>query len=299
MLAIAALAGCSKNENNGGEPIGGSTAIILSAGVPTGSIAPNTKAPIDAGSTFTAGIAGWESNASVDYTQAVTWSSNAANISANATAQSITLTPTQVYNADNAVKTYMKAWYPEGTRSGSTVTFTNTDGSVDAMLAPAISGSKNDRTNKTLAFAHKTTQLKFMVKEGDGLAANTTITSITVKNAELPTGFNLATDIVTYASAADLTVAGITAGSLVIGTTPAGDAVGNPVMIKPITGNTVTLDVVTNNATYTGVTATIDTDTNFVVGKAYTITLTFGQSELSLKASVAEWTTGTGSGSVE
>lgn len=298
MLAIAALAGCSKNENNGGEPIGGSTAIILSAGVPTGSITSNTKAPIDAGSTFTAGIAGWESNASVDYTQAVKWSSNAANISANAAAQSITLTPTQVYNADNAVKTYMKAWYPEGTRSSSTVTFTNTDGSVDAMLAPAISGSKNDRTNKTLAFAHKTTQLKFMVKEGDGLAANTTITSITVKNAELPTGFNLATDVVTYAVAADLAVAGIT-GSLVIGTTPAGDAVGNPVMIKPITGNTVTLDVVTNNATYTGVTATIDTDINFVVGKAYTITLTFGQSELSLKASVAEWTTGTGSGSVE
>lgn len=299
MLAVAALAGCSKSENNDSGDSAGSAAIVLSAGVPTATVTPDSKAPIVSGSTFTAGVAGWETNATVAYTAAATWSTTAANISANATAQDITLTDRQVYNADAAKKTYMKAWYPEGTLSNGAVTFTNTDGTVDALLAGEVVGSKSDRAGKIFAFAHKTTQLKFIVKEGEGLAAGTTIDAITIKNAQLPTGFDLSTDAATYAGAADLNVPGITAGSLVIGTTETGDAAGNPVMIKPITGNTVTLDITTNNATFTGITATIDTDANFAEGKAYTITLTFRQTNLELKATVADWATGTGSGTVE
>lgn len=299
MLAIAALVSCSKSENNEVAGSGDIAGIILNAGVPTASALSDTKAPIVVGSTFTAGVAGWESNGAADYTQAAVWNTTTSAITVSAAAQAITLTDPQVYDADNTIKTYMKAWYPHGTLAGSTVTFTNTDGSVDAMLCPAISGSKNDRTGKTLAFAHKTTQLKFIVKKGEGLTAGTTIDKITIKSAELPTGFNLATDAVNYAAAADLDVAGITPGMIVIGTTPAGDAVGSPVMIKSITGNTVTLDITTNHTFYSNVTATIDTDPNFVEGRAYTITLTFGQSGIELKTTVTDWTTGTGSGNVQ
>lgn len=48
--------------------------------------------------------------------------------------------------------------------------------------------------------------------------------------------------------------------------------VGEPVMIRPMSGNTVTLRIETSSATFERVTATIDDDTNFVEGKAYTIT---------------------------
>ena len=299
ILAAAALAGCSKSENNGGGDPAGSAAIVLSAGVPAATVAPQGKAPIVSGSTFTAGVAGWESRSgSATYTDATAWTTTA-SITANATAQNITLTATQVYSPDKDVKSYMKAWYPAGTLTFGVVTFSNADGTADPLLAAEVVGSKSDRTGKTLSFAHKTTQLKFVVKEGQGLSAGTTIDKIAVKGAQLPTGFDLSTDAATFAAAADLNVPGITAGAITIGTTEAGDAAGDPVMIKPMTGNRITLDIATNKAAYEDVTATIDTDEHFVEGKAYTITLTFGQAGIDLSATVAEWTTGTGSGSVE
>lgn len=100
----------------------------------------------------------------------------------------------------------------------------------------------------------------------------------------------------TYAAVATLDVPGIPADKE-ISTTAA--VVGEPVMIRPMRGNTVTLRIETSSATFERVTATIDDDTNFVEGKAYTITLTFKQQSLSLTATVAEWTRGSGSAEVE
>ena len=59
------------------------------------------------------------------------------------------------------------------------------------------------------------------------------------------------------------------------------------------------LDVRTSAAFYENVQVIIDEDADFQPGKAYTITLTFTQEDISLKASVTEWTHGTGSGIVE
>lgn len=70
-------------------------------------------------------------------------------------------------------------------------------------------------------------------------------------------------------------------------------------MIKPMTGNTVTLRIETSAATFDNVVATIADDTDFKEGKAYTITLTFKQQSLNLTATVAEWTQGSGSAEVE
>ena len=81
--------------------------------------------------------------------------------------------------------------------------------------------------------------------------------------------------------------------------TEEGVLAGQPVMIRPMDGNTVTLDIKTDNALYEGVTATIDGDASFLPGKAYTITLNFIQEEVELTATVTEWdNTGKGSGTI-
>ena len=170
---------------------------------------------------------------------------------------------------------------------------------MDALLAPVVSGTKNNKDGKVLAFAHQTAQINFKVKAGTGLAANTKLRSIKIKSVQLPTGFDLkktGAAAVTYATAADLTVPGITADATTIAATAA--SVGSPVMIKPITGNTFSIDVETNNATYTGKTVTV-TGSNIEAGTAYDVTLTFTQSTIELKATVTAWKDATGSANLE
>lgn len=295
LAAGVLLSGCSKNES--GDPSdGGRVPIRLGSGVATVS-----KAPVTDGTQFTAGIAGWENTSTETYAAAPLWNTTI-QTTANATeGQAVTWTAQQYYNADEGTATYMKAWYPAGTLSGTTVTFSNTDGDVDALLAPIVSGTKLNKDGKVLAFAHQTAQINFKVKAGTGLDATTKLRSIKIKNAQLPTGFNLtkeitAADAVTYATAADLTVPGITADATTISGTET--SVGNPVMIKPISGNTFSIDVETNNATYTGKTVTL-TGANIEAGTAYDVTLTFTQSTIELKATVTAWKDATGSANLE
>lgn len=293
LTAGVLLSGCSKNEANDLSD-GGRAAIRLGSGV-----AMVSKAPVATGTSFTAGIAGWENTTAETYAAAPSWNTTIQTTADAAEGQAVTWTVQQYYNADEGTATYMKAWYPAGTLSGTSVVFENTDGSVDALLAPVVSGTKLDKDGKVLAFAHQTAQINFKVQAGAGLAENTTLRSIKIKNAQLPTGFDLTkemTDAVTYGETADLTVPGITADAVTIAETAS--PVGNPVMIKPITGNTFSIDVETNNATYTGKTVTI-TGENIEAGTAYDVTLTFSQSEITLKATVTDWKTATGSAEIE
>jgi len=299
LLTAACLCACSKSES--GEQLSGGDAIRLSAGLPAASV--QSKAAIHSGDKFIPAVAGWESTAAASYTAAPTWKTTTSEITASATAQAVTLTAPQVYNANGAVKTYMKAWYPQGTLSSGTVTFTTNDsykgdGTDDVLLAGEVSGSKSDRDNKVLAFEHLATQLKFVVKAGTGLAEDTKLTKIELKNVEVPSGINLATDALLSSSKNVLAVPGID-GNLVIGTTAAGDDAGSPLMIVPPTGKTVTLKVATSAAEFDDIVATIDGDDNFQAGKAYTITLTFDQKNIELSATLAEWSAGTGTGLVE
>ena len=296
LTAGVLLSGCSKNES--GDPSdGGRAAIRLGSGV-----AMVSKAPVTSGTQFTAGIAGWENTATETYDAAALWNTTI-QTTANATeGQAVTWKEEQkYYNADEGTTTYMKAWHPAGTLSGTTVTFENTDGEVDALLAPVVSGTKADKDNaKTLAFEHMTAQINFKVQAGAGLADNTTLSSITIKDAQLPKGFDLkktGADAVIYGEAADLTVP-LKTNDLVIGTTAEEDDASDPVMIKPITGNTFTIDVVTSNATYTGQTVTV-TGENVAAGTAYDVTLTFGQGGITLKATVTDWKKETGSADIE
>lgn len=287
------LSGCSKNES--GDPSdGGRVPIRLGSGV-----AMVSKTPVNNGTQFTAGIAGWENTSSETYAAAPLWNTTIQTTANATTAQTVTWTKQYYYNADEGTTTYMKAWYPAGTLSGTSVTFPNTVGDVDALLAPVVSGTKNNKDGKVLAFAHQTAQINFKVKAGTGLAANTKLRSIKIKSVQLPTGFDLkktGAAAVTYATAADLTVPGITADATTIAATAA--SVGSPVMIKPITGNTFSIDVETNNATYTGKTVTV-TGANIEAGTAYDVTLTFTQSTIELKATVTAWKDATGSANLE
>lgn len=292
MLAIATLASCSKSEEglNGSNP-DAHVPIKLGSGV-----AVISRAPIVPTTNFDAGIAGWEHASGPDYTGAPLWNTKVSTtaVAPGGQAAAVTWTDQKFYNADETTNTYIKAWYPEGTLSTSTVTFTNTDGSVDAMLSPVINGNKNDATGKVLAFAHKTTQLTFTVQAGTGLATNAKITSIKIKGAQLPVGFNLGTDAVTFSNAADLTVPSISPTSI----TSSAASVGVPVMIKPITGKKIILDVTTDQATYLNKEVTVVTN-DVEEGTHYVIALTFTQKEIGLTATVADWVTSSGSGSIE
>lgn len=300
LLVAASLCACSKSESGEQLP-GGEAAIRLSAGLLSASV--QSKAPINSGDTFTPAVAGWESTATASYTAQPTWNTTTSEITASATAQAVTLAAGQVYNADRTIKTYMKAWYPQGGLNNGMVSFVGDpkyadDGTVDVLLSGEVSGSKSDRENKVLAFEHLATQLKFVVKAGTGLAEGTKLTKIELKNVEVPSGINLTTDALLSSSKSVLAVPGID-GNLVIGTTETGDAAGKPLMIVPPSGNTVTLKVTTSVAEFDNIEATIDTDEKFQAGKAYTITLTFGQKNIELSATLAEWSAGTGSGLVE
>lgn len=293
LAAGVLFSGCSKNES--GDPSdGGRVPIRLGSGVATVS-----KAPVTDGTQFTAGIAGWENTSTETYAAAPLWNTTIQTTANATTAQAVTWTAPQYYNADENMTTYMKAWHPAGTLSGTSVTFPNTDGSVDALLAPVVSGTKLNKDGKVLAFAHQTAQINFKVKAGTGLDATTKLRSIKIKSVQLPTGFDLkktGAAAVTYATAADLTVPGITSDATTISGTET--SVGNPVMIKPITGNTFSIDVETNNATYTGKTVTV-TGANIEAGTAYDVTLTFTQSTIELKATVTAWKDATGSANLE
>lgn len=295
LAAGVLLSGCSKNES-GNPSDGGRAAIRLGSGVATVS-----KAPVTEGTSFTAGIAGWENSATETYAAAPLWNTTIQTTANAEDGQNVTWNKQQYYNADEGTTTYMKAWHPAGTLSGTSVTFENTDGNVDALLAPVVSGTKltKDADDKVLAFAHRTAQINFKVQAGAGLAENTTLRSIKIKDAQLPTGFDLTKEIadaVTYAEAADLTVPGITADAITIAETAT--SAGSAVMIKPITGNTFSIDVETSNATYTGQKVTVN-GTNVEAGTAYDVTLTFGQGGITLKATVTAWKTETGSAAIQ
>ncbi len=299
-LGLSVLAGCSK-EYAGNNDNGALVPIELGAGVNVIS-----RAVISSGSEVKAGIAGWEAASAPTYAETPSWGGNndseVITTKANETAQSVSWT-SQRYYAPDGKTTYMKAWSPAGTFStGNTVSFTNTDGSVDVLLAPVVSGSKTGKVSDPLAFRHMTSQIKFSVKKGEGLTEGTKITSITIKNAQLPTGFDLKKGIdddgaVTYAAAADLTVPKID-GSQEISNAAAGDPVGDAVMVKPIASKTFTVDITTNNASYANKTVTVSTD-QVLAGYAYEITLTFGQAGIELTATVADWKTASGSAEIQ
>ena len=306
MLAVAALAACSNDDNNVTD--NDLVPIRLGAGVEN----VVTKAPINSGDAFAAGIAGWEAaqNAAV-YTENPTWNTTIAVAKAvdpDEGSSMVTWTAQQHYNNAADIYTYMKAWHPAGTLSGTTVTFdgNNTDGTDDVLyLEKVVSGNKESAT-LTLPFVHKTAQLIFKVVKGEGFATGTTINKIEVRDAETPKGINLATDALVYNAATTLAIPGIeaTTGEAILAedaTTPANNIVGEPVMIRE--GGELYINVLLkedgDDKEFTNTKVTIDGGTVLEVGKAYTITLTVGREGIMANATVEDWIPATGSAELQ
>ena len=291
IMALATLAGCAKEENKGQAGTNEPVFIQLSAGQVAATISPDSKAPIEG--SFTPSIAGWEAaEGSVSYTAAPTWQTSA-TIPAEADNEPVTLEESQVYNPDDDIKTYMQAWYPQGTPTNGIITFNAADGTNDAMITAPIFGSKWDNEGKVLEFTRETTQIKFEVVGNTTLQESTNVQSITLVDVEAPSGFDLTQSTVTYAAQGELSVPGIQN----VPVTTTATAIGEAVIVKAIIGNQLELKIVTYNTEHE-VTAVIDDDENFVPGKAYTITLTFGQEGIDLTANVSAWDY-SGTGSIE
>lgn len=291
MLAVSILAACSKSyneENKGPIPSGKPVAIRLSSDIRVATGA-GTKAAVTSGAA-TVQIEGWESSSTADYSQASTWQSTA-SVEVSGTAKNITLSPVQYYNADKNTKTYIKGWYPAVASANGTVTFSNTDGTVDVLYAEEISGDNNNEVNQPLVFDHKSAQLIFKVVKGEGLAAGTKIKTIKVKNTAVPTSLTLSSNTVNYTDKTELEVPNITVAE--IGETAA--IAGDPLMVRPeanLSSIKLYIETVKENgataATYDDVALTTS-DGKLAEGAAYTVTLTFKQKSISSEASITPW----------
>lgn len=286
MTMVAALmVGCSTDDENGCESYDDSAKEIkLSAGV----YDIQTKAPVDAGQTVTAGFVA--SATAGNYTTN-RWHATGTFTASTTASAAFSLTPAQYYPTDGST-VYIKGYYPLGTLSGNVVSFSETDGSNDVMISNEASGSK--ATNGALAFTfeHLLTQLQFTFKAGDGFpATGKSVTSITIKNQQTPASLNINDGTVTYNPAGGTITL---TGSYDISANPGTKATVYPMVKSGATS--VVMDIVAGGVTYPNVTVNLNTE----AGKAHNITLTFTPKEIIATAVITAWITGgTGSSTVQ
>ena len=289
---IAAMTACTSESDPINEipnPKDAKVEIKLNAGV----LGVETKAAITTSSTFVATIAGWEGNAAPSATTQPTWNTTTEAFSGGETNAEVKLTTPQYYNP-NGEKTFIIGYYPAGTLKEGKVTFINTKGDVDVMMTSIKdAGTRTSSSTTAITFSHKLSQLKMNIKKDNSLNENVTLTSITVKNAEIPTGFDIATGEITYATATDININNINNAAINSNLDSAGDAI----MIRPISTKQITLDIVTDQGSFNDIPVTLNAeDTNG--GTSYNIELTFKKKAVDVTATVTDWTPGTGTGDV-
>lgn len=297
LFCCAGLVGCMKN-TVGEKPIVGRE-INLKAGL-NAVVGGSSKAPVETGGEFVASVVGWEvSGSTPDYASAPKWYSTA-QIAATADVSQVVLVPEQLYNENTAIKTHIKAWYPVGGDVvGGQVTFADNvkDGLTDVLFADGVWATAVIAPSSALHFKHMLTQLKFEVVGDDGYAAlGNKVTSIVIKNVELPTGIDVVSNEVLYQAALNLALPEVAAEGVAIGTVET--RVGQAAMVRPFGGNNFLIDVITTQATYSDVRVTIADDPQFVTGRAYRITLRFAGSRVTAGSSVEQWTDGKGGADV-
>ena len=287
MLAVAALAACSNDDNNVND---GPVPIRLGSGIDMEVV---SKAPINPDengtTTFTASIVGWEGETQPTLTTPAAWT-NSIDVKASTQKQAVTWKEgTEYYNQDETVNTYMIAWHPTGTLEGTRVTFTN-NGTQDAMLSQVISGNKETTEAPVLNFAHKSAQIFFKVKTDETEFTDgelSYLTSISVKNVKVVTGFDLSTMTTVNSEATTVNVPVTTNLTIKNEVADAGDGI----MIVP-EGNEITIDVVAAGVTYENQKVELLPSGNIEAGKSYIVTLTFTRERIVVMATVEEWVKG-------
>ena len=203
---------------------------------------------------------------------------------ASTTANDIILTPTLYYPVDggaNPKKTWILGVAPQGTVSGTTVTFTQTDGLQDVMFAgqqAAGNGTELDKAKVALDFQHKTTQLTFVAqlsKSLDGTEwANKTVSvkNITIQGAEVPVSLTFSTGTVNWATPTNLVVAGC---NTALSTTACAPSI--PVMVKPATNILVNIDLSVEGAiqSFTNLMVKKEDSSNLATLEGYSHQVTF------------------------
>lgn len=327
LAAGVLLAGCSKSENEeggrGGTGDGQPVAIRLSSGIGDAAKA-GSKAPVTAEAPATVQIEGWENTEAETYAGASTWQSTASvkvltpeEIEADETANDITLSPVQFYNADENIKTYIKGWYPAAKSANGKVTFSAAedaekgyvyagDGTDDVLLSNEVSGGKKEaeQISEALVFDHVTTQLVFKVKKDESLKEGTQIKTIKLKGGKIPSEIDLSSGTVTFTAPTEDDGKLDTKAEVAEITTEAKQA-GVALMVEETADNDAltlfietTIDGTTVAATYDNVKIKPSTGTGFKKGTAYSIEMTFKQAGISLKANITPWTAAEGEGEV-
>lgn len=282
-MAVMIISSCTKEEdisNTDNSPV----EIKLHPGI----FEVQTKAPVNSGDTIVASFVASVTNG--DYTTNA-WSATARFKASATPSSSLSFSPQQYYPIEGS-NIYIKGYYPSGTLSGKTVTFSGTAGTNDVMISNQASGTRSVTSALNFVFNHLLAQLQFKFVSGTGYpASGKSVTSVKIKTQQIPTSLDLNTGVITY-SASDVTISGT------YPITSAGSTATDFPMIKP--GEVIILSVTNSDGvTYPDITfptATLLT----TAGQSHLITLTFTTKEITASVSVTDWVPGgTGSSSLQ
>lgn len=187
----------------------------------------------------------------------------------------------------NGDKTHIMGYYPAaaGVTDGA-INMTIT-GQEDVIYASAVEGSKNTEITAPLAFSHKLTQFKFIIKR-DADIVDVANVSVKVKGANTVFKMDIADGTLSeWGTSKEITA--LTGGTA----KETASAASNPIMLQPdlasltlaVTGDSGFSGEVTVNSKEVG--------GKYLAGKAYTITLRLGAKDVAGSASIGKWEDGT------
>lgn len=308
--ALAALVGCSKEEN--GLPAGGSeesrAAIAPSANIENNVI---SRAAVD-GTSFAEGddvfrLSAFEAATEPTDNWTATGTEAFENMQVNCAANGpLSLATPKYYPPTGASeKLWFYAYAPSGTYSngnGATkpsVSYTIT-GQEDIMTGKVTNvngfggvANGETQTHPAFGFSHLLKKITFKVKAGDTFDAgsNTAVTQIVVKNVKTSASLNVVDGTLTFSGDADqsLTLSG---SSTTI--TTEGASVPGCLMFEP--GTSFTVSVTAGSVTYADATVTLSGDKAGEAGVNHEVTLTFHRSGIVPTAVITNWVKGEDAG---
>ena len=308
MLAMAAMVSCS-SENEPIDDVTGGKQDKVEIKIAAGVLKAETKAPVDGWGEDGKYVQFVKGTASGNYTD--DWfakiTGTAGTVQFKDASGELANDKSYYYESDGS-DTYLRGFYPQGTNTSGSVTFTIPEAAdIDIMVSDEQSGNKTNAFGK-FTFGHLLTQIKFSLKAGDGFPSNYVLKSITLKGTKKTATLALKTGQLTFTGADDdkIDIKVIENGTSSIST--AATDMDRTVMVQP--GVAMTLDIVagvsgdnTQDRTYTGIPFTTKggegTEEEAKAGTAYTVTLTFSDKAVEATAGITPWATGTGEGTVQ
>lgn len=191
----------------------------------------------------------------------------------------------------NGDKTHIMGYYPAATGVTAGAINMTITGQEDVIYASAVEGSKNTEITAPLAFSHKLTQFKFIIKR-DADIVDVANVSVKVKGANTVFKMDIADGTLSeWGTSKDIEA--LTGGTA----KETASAASEPIMLQPDLAS-LTL-AVTGDAGDEGFSGEVAVDSKkevggkYLAGKAYTITLRLGAKDVAGSASIGKWEDGT------